>query len=124
MKKICEWLKAKLNIRFVVRRCINRVKFLWLYKYMKTVSADTRSPHHNFACGTIRGYKWRMFVDSVCWIGINDKTSEGSKWPAFYNISEIYISLIRIRKSKYHSFYVCKNLKIPLKNDRTRFLSF
>jgi len=54
MKKIFEWIKTKLNIHFVVRCCINRVKFLWLYKYMQTVSHDIGSPHHNFACGTIK----------------------------------------------------------------------
>ncbi len=89
MKKIVEWIKAKLNIRSIVRRCINRIKFLMLYRFMKTVSHDTRSPHYNFACGTIKDYKWRMFVDITCWIGINDKTSEGSKWPAFYSKREI-----------------------------------
>ena len=78
-----------LRLRRVVRRCINRIRFMMLYKFMKSVSADARSPHHNFACGTIKGSKWRIFVDDVCWIGINDKTSEGSKWPAFYSKREI-----------------------------------
>ncbi len=65
--------------------------FIKLYNFMKTVSADARSPHYNFACGTVNGgYRWRMFVDQeVCWVGINDRTSEGSKWPAFYDISDI-----------------------------------
>jgi hypothetical protein len=56
---------------------------------MMSVSHDARSPHYNFACGTINGYRWRMFVDSVCWIGINDNTSDGSMWPAFYSKHEV-----------------------------------
>jgi hypothetical protein len=79
----------KLNIQPIIRRFINRVKFIKLYNFMKTVSPDTRSPHYNFACGTINGNKWRMFVDRDVWVGINDKTSEGTKWPAFYSTSEI-----------------------------------
>lgn len=75
--------------RITLQKIINRVNFIRLYRFMKTVSKDARSPSYNFACGTIKGYNWRMFVSSTCWIGINDNTSEGSMWPAFYSKREI-----------------------------------
>lgn len=89
IKEVFSKIKGGLRFRRVVRRCINRVKFLMLYRFMRSVSDDAKIPHYNFACGTIKGYKWRMFVDYVCWIGINDNTSDGSRWPAFYSKREV-----------------------------------
>lgn len=75
-------------IAAVVRRCGNRIRFIWLYRYMRKHSADARSPHYGFATGRIKGYLWRLFQEPVCFVGINDNGYQ-SEWPAYYTRKEI-----------------------------------
>ena len=64
-------------------------QFKDLLKAVKEYSNDVRvfSPKPFwFACGTILGYKFRLFEDVLL---IKDERADGSKWPAFYNKEEI-----------------------------------
>ena len=75
----------------VVRRCGNKIKFIWLYRYLKKHSTDVKIPWHGFATGRIHGYLWRLFQDPVCFVGINHRHVKGysTEWPAYYTRREI-----------------------------------
>ena len=73
-----------------MNKIINRVKFLWLYLYLKKHSTKCNRFSWNLAFGEIFDYDWRLFVEGdEVFVCIKDELARGSCWPAFYTRAEI-----------------------------------